>query len=1030
MRRKISMLVATALIAAIPAVGSVQHAGAAPNPVATTEAEYQAYGRVFPDPHGCLAYGVPDSDGNGVKDTPRGISPWAKGRMCADQFLQYQEVIEGAKFLESRFPEFIDVIRLDQAYDNPNFRSAGIPRGAVIEDGEAKVLGRDRRPLYMIKVTDSTSSIPEREREHFVYSLSIHGIERAGVEGGVRAIEDLVTWAACEVPDHADAPPCADEGPFPKKLIETPTSYEVPTAGEVLDRSVSYFILPNPDGWARGQVAPIETRDGNPNVNYAPGFFFQRYNGNGVDLNRDWPTKGYTFRPYSPGSEPETKAFADVLSGIKETTAAKRFTGGIDLHGMITAHAFSYTLIGAGQRDYRKNAVTVDTSIRTWEDQTQRMSWSPYVADANANGVQDEGETCVEERVLGGGTRGRIPACVADEWGTVIDTLGYQITGGIGDWIDSDLGLNGVGIDNEMYASHLAPNTVFEPALEQTHIDGNKGLIFSQLAAMLTEGATSYDPPGKIGYVFNPERLQIPAEERPQNPGLPAQNDIEVVLPCADGAPNSVGACDGGTFAMGAAPTFEFDVKSPADGFFNAGITVEATQKNALGVSDGNFFGMQLQHQDEGQWHTVAEDFNQSFAYAQAGRIITANDPQPGRWRIVIENASELPMRVRIDFENDTAEHSPGQAAIDASSMDFFEELNEYVPDGEDLARVTIEQVLAGDLPTFDTIVLVNSLGSRRFLIEELGMDEADVTAYFAALKDFVQRGGNLVLTDAALQALSEFGLVTPDAVQQGNALVGNYNFQIAEGVTTYEDPATYPLATDVKKPGTAEQTPGRRQAVEPVPLGYTPDTGMDRTPLMPFWGVDRTQWEAVCGLPNCTTATTTPNGTLTNLGEAALGEGRIRLGGILLPDPVFEEDAGNDHRFGLASYALTYTSYEVFENVVVWTNPNRVDEIASSFELSCGDCIFSGTGGKVNAQVRLANTGGLADSYTLRVVPPRDWRGWLKPQAANLDAGQERTVNVTLVPKGARPGNYTAFFEAEASDGTTKAATLRIAYR
>ena len=32
--------------------------------------------------------------------------------------------------------------------------------------------------------------------------------------------------------------------------------------------------------------------------------------------------------------------------------------------------------------------------------------------------------------------------CTADQWGTVVDTLGYQITGGIGDWMDSDrLGL-------------------------------------------------------------------------------------------------------------------------------------------------------------------------------------------------------------------------------------------------------------------------------------------------------------------------------------------------------------------------------------------------------------------------------------------------------------------------------------------------------------------------------------------------------------------------------------------------------------
>ncbi|HYH27271.1 MAG TPA: M14 family zinc carboxypeptidase, partial [Actinomycetota bacterium] len=482
-RFRIAMLAGFVLVAGLPLAGPGGQAVAVPNPVATDESTYQAFGRVFPDPHGCLAYGVPDADGNGVKDTPRGVSPWAKGRVCADQFLSYEEVIEGAKFLQRRFPEFISVIRLDQAYNNPNYMSAGLPLLAVTDDGKPKLLGRDRRPLYMLKVTDKTSTIPEKDRLHFSYSLSIHGIERAGVEGGSRAMEDMVTWAACELPKYREpaapalpAPACAVEGPFPKKLVETPQTYPVPTAGEALKKSVIYFMFPNPDGWARGQVAPVEIEDGAPNANYTPGVFFQRYNGNGVDVNRNWPTKGYTYKPYMPGAQPETKAFGEVLQKIRASTGAGRFDGAMDLHGMLTSYAFSYTLIGAGQRDYRKNALTVETSIRTWQDQTKRMNWSPYVADANANGVNDPGETCIQENVVGGGTRGRIPACVADEWGTVIDTIGYQITGGIGDWMDSPMGLDAIGIANEMFVSHLAPNTVFDPALEQTHIDGNKGL--------------------------------------------------------------------------------------------------------------------------------------------------------------------------------------------------------------------------------------------------------------------------------------------------------------------------------------------------------------------------------------------------------------------------------------------------------------------------------------------------------------------------------------------------------------------------
>ena len=45
----------------------------------------------------------------------------------------------------------------------------------------------------MLRVTDET--VPDKGKKRMALSLSIHGIERAGVEGGTRAMEDLVTAA-------------------------------------------------------------------------------------------------------------------------------------------------------------------------------------------------------------------------------------------------------------------------------------------------------------------------------------------------------------------------------------------------------------------------------------------------------------------------------------------------------------------------------------------------------------------------------------------------------------------------------------------------------------------------------------------------------------------------------------------------------------------------------------------------------------------------------------------------------------------
>jgi hypothetical protein len=940
--RTISLSAVFTLVAGLAGVvtpGSTLLAIAAPNPVALDENTYQAFGRVFPDPQGCLAYNMPDSNGDGIKDTPRGISPWAKGRACADQFLSYQEVIDGAKFLADRFDRYVQVIRLDEAFDNPNYRSAGIPRAVSLENGQVKVLGRDRRPLYMFKVTDAASDIPENERHHFAYSLSIHGIERAGIEGGVRAMEDLVTWAACEDPQFtATTPACTAEGPFPKKIVETPSDRPAPTAGTVLKNSVMYFVLSNPDGWARGQTAPVEIEDGSPNASYAPGAMFQRFNGNGVDLNRDFPTIGYTYRPYSPGSEPETKAFTDVLSKVRAQLPLGHFTGGLDLHGMITARAFSYTLLGAGQHDFRKNGITQETALRTWQDQTQRLAWSPWIADANANGQVDTGETTVSEPAFGG----RVPAPVADAWGSVIDTLGYQITGGFGDWFDSPLGLDAVGIDNEMYASHIAPNNIFEPALEQTHIDGNKGLIYSQIAALLIEDDHVFHPDGKVGYIYNPTRIQVEGKDRLPNPGLPAQNNIEVVLPCSETGPQNIdGSCQGGKFvAAGTVPTFEFDTRGPEAGIWNGGISVEYTAANANGISPGALGNVSLDYFDEGQWSTIATSrTSEGTNYSQAGKIVTVNDPEAGKWRVRLLSQAQLPSSIKIDFNPVTAEASPGQTPIDASSMDFFSDLNKYTPDEEKLTAVNVEDVAANPdfARQFDSIVVVNSIGSRGYLTDQLGLTPEQADAYFANLRHFVETGGNLVLTDAALQALTSMNIVPADAVKNGNTLAGSFNFSLVSGTITYKDAAKWPLATGVNLPGASEQSAGRRQAAEPTPLGYTPDTGLDSSPQMPIWGVQIPAWNGLCTETDkklCATALVNgntynnpnPNPGQVNLGEIKLGDGRIRIAGEMFPDPIYSVDAGGDVRFGLASYALTYTAYIVFDNLVNWTNPYRSD--------------------------------------------------------------------------------------------------------
>ena len=57
---------------------------------------------------------------------------------------------------------------------------------------------------------------------------------------------------------------------------------------------------------------------------------------------------------------------------------------------------------------------------------------------------------------------------------------------------------------------------------------------------------------------------------------------------------------------------------------------------------------------------------------------------------------------------------------------------------------------------------------------------------------------------------------------------------------------------------------------------------------------------------------------TGTSLGELAFGRGRIRIAGALLPAPTER----NYHPFGLSSYALTYTGYQLFDNLLDYQRP------------------------------------------------------------------------------------------------------------
>lgn len=668
-------------------------ASALAGPVATNDGQYQAQGRVFPDPlGGCQFVGASPCD------------PRAEGNIGAKSFVGYSEFVSGVLYMNQRkeWQRYIEVWPLDGKLDtgrdqtagnartdvpgnnlpaselefdpNPAFRSAGVPQTN---------LSRLQSDLIVVRVTDE--NVPDSGKKRYALSLSIHGIERAGAEGGIRAMEDLATAVSTEGK--------LDEPILPKSVREG-----APKIRDVLANTIVYFTFPNPDGWRRGSIG-----DG--------GFSFQRYNGNGMDPNRDWPDIGFAYRFFSGVSEPETKAFIGFYSQVRKHG---EFAAGDDLHGQPFADALSYTMLPHGSHDWNKDIRLQEAAKRINTASYDATKWSPIIQSNDKD--RGGGVPCAPDTL---GT-----ACAqiyAQTWGTVYDTINYTTTGALGDWFDSSVGLNAEGIDNEMSFSHIDKDTRFDPHTEQLHVAGNKAIIFSHIAQFLDPPQADFTAPGTKGYVPN-KRLH--RDEQTFQPGPPpgtvAQSDV-----------------DGDTDE-----TFPFTVKGGpqgADGspdagknIFNGGLRVEITVPNLQGFTADaypvNQVNLKVQclasqcdrHRGttEGEagdeWVTVAEDFNQRQLYLAAGLTASVNQPQafdnegkPIKWRVLLDGQPPgLPAHVHITFMqgpattsgNTGGDSAPKLAAYDVANTDFIRDLNRFIPqDTRKFKEIDPRKVLSGE---------------------------------------------------------------------------------------------------------------------------------------------------------------------------------------------------------------------------------------------------------------------------------------------------------------------------------------------
>lgn len=257
------------------------------------------------------------------------------------------------------------------------------------------------------------------------------------------------------------------------------------------------------------------------------------------------------------------------------------------------------------------------------------------------------------------------------------------------------------------------------------------------------------------------------------------------------------------------------------------------------------------------------------FTFELDGDIAYVLDPE----RITHDDANGRGNTV--DVEN------PGGHELqpyDVSRMDFFDDLRAE-------ASAAVDSVLAEDLATTDLsgyeAVVVTS-------IEELdALDDAAGVDAYGALRAYAEAGGTVILTDDAVRMASVF-----TELEVPTSVVENYVGAVDSFESGFDDGLNQGLR------GVASQT------YDTVPIGYA-FSGSNNS--APNWRVDTETWESEGGV----TAGTTSGQTI--YGELAVGEGKVRILGALLPDPTEEFY----HPFGLQDYAVTYTGYTLLQNMI-----------------------------------------------------------------------------------------------------------------
>ena len=398
-----------------------------------------------------------------------------------DPVTGFAEFQHGIEYLAQLYPRWISTFTLSDYYSDDDAVSVG-PDGDRSKASEDTGDGHD---IFVIKITDH--DVPDEGKETLLYSLSIHGDEKGGIEGGLRTAEDLAI-AATEGGSIADG-----IAGYESTTGRDPEIRSYPVS-ELLANEVVYLVDFNVDGWRRGD-----------HFASTPGLY-TRGNQLNVDLNRQMPTVGWINTSRNPLQESEMLYGHRFMQEVSEAGVGGQMAYGADVHGEGQSRAWADIMYPAGQFDSVKHRRLMSIAERTKSVIDENLFMGiPNMIEEETGGDAGEG---IEDL---GAPANTIPTKPA-RWGTVWDTLGYTDTGFLGDYMATELGVT--GMDYEIAFNHADTRAYGRPwgvLLQENYISATRSIIKTAMAYAMTERQDfadfEIDPGGRVGYVFNPDTV-------------------------------------------------------------------------------------------------------------------------------------------------------------------------------------------------------------------------------------------------------------------------------------------------------------------------------------------------------------------------------------------------------------------------------------------------------------------------------------------------------------------------------------------